>query len=127
MWVALGKCLYTCEWVDGSCRLDSFHSLRKIEILLFFYLGIKGNAEFLSFYVIPKNQALHERPLYFPKELKIVNHGHISLTGTDHCISRLSKNVQLVKTMPLIFFSITENLEKIKIQRSFFESIVHFP
>ena len=62
-----------------------------------------------------------------PKELKIVNHGHISLTGTDHCISRLPKNVQLVKTIPLIFFSITENLEKIKIQRSFFESIVRFP
>ena len=45
-----------------------FTAYVRLKFLLFLYLGIKGNAQFFFFFlVIPKNQALDERTLHFPK------------------------------------------------------------
>ena len=46
------------------------------------------------FCVIPKNQELHKATTHISsKNSKSTN--HISLTGTDNCYSKLSKNVKL--------------------------------
>ena len=46
------------------------------------------------FCVIPKNQGFHKSTAHIPSNnSKSTN--HISLTGTDNCYSKLSKNVKL--------------------------------
>ena len=122
MWVALGKCLYTCEWIDRSCRLDSFHSLRKTEILLFLYLGIKGNAQFSLFFFLLSLKIRHFMSVHY------ISPNNWQLLSTDifHWLELITVFLSFPKMLSLKkhapdFFSVSL---KIKVQSSFFASIV---
>ena len=45
------------------------------------------------------------------------NHRHISLTGTDHCRSKFSKDIQFEKKSQSIFFDISQNIKENKLQK----------
>ena len=51
------------------------------------------------------------------------NHEHITLTGTDSCSSKLSKDIRLKKTFFNFFFNFSEELQENPNQKSYFGSI----
>ena len=65
------------------------------------------------FCVTPKNQVLYESTLRFLKYLKNSNHQHNSLTGTDHCYSKLSKDTQYEKNDHSVFLTLQKICRKI--------------
>ena len=56
------------------------------------------------FCVIPKNQGPHKTTAHISSNnSKSTN--HTSLTGTDHCYSKLSKNITLQETQRKVYIS----------------------
>ena len=70
-----------------------------------------------------KNQELYELTLNTKKK---TNRQNILLTGTDHCNSKVFKNIQSEKDIRMLLLMFQKFWEKSKAQRAYFGSIALF-